>query len=180
MFSAAPRAAVRAARALPRVLARPTAIATPTPGRFYSTEEDGSLPQIASLNTFTDEESAMREMVSKFASEVIAPRVKAMDEAEVMDPEVIKALFENGLMGIEVEEEFGGAGASFVSSLIAVEEISRVDPTVSIVVVSSSRALRGEVLSSDFVGTRAAERITLSTEGRVRSEATASAARESS
>ncbi len=79
----------------------------------------------------------MRDMVSKFASEVIAPKVKAMDEAEVMDPEVIKALFENGLMGIEVEPEFGGAGASFVSSLIAVEEISRVDPTVSIIVVGA-------------------------------------------
>jgi short/branched chain acyl-CoA dehydrogenase len=117
------------------VLPRPSLAAT-LPRRAYSTE-DGSLPQIASLNTFTEEEIAMRDMVSKFASEVIAPKVKAMDEAEVMDPEVIKALFENGLMGIEVEPEFGGAGASFVSSLIAVEEISRVDPTVSIIVVGA-------------------------------------------
>lgn len=153
MFSSTTRAVSRAARAAP-LLARSApvavarrAIAVPVPAaaasRLYSTAEavaEGvEYPQVASLNTFTDEEIAMREMVSKFAQEVIAPRVKAMDEAEVMDKEVIKGLFENGLMGIEVEPEFGGSGASFVSSLIAVEETAKVDPTVSIIIVSASR-----------------------------------------
>mmetsp|Transcript_26373 Transcript_26373/g.82149 ORF Transcript_26373/g.82149 Transcript_26373/m.82149 type:complete len:352 (-) Transcript_26373:1186-2241(-) len=57
-----------------------------------------------------------------------------MDDASTMAPEVINGLFESGLMGIEVDEEFGGAGMNFFSACVAIEEIARVDPSVAVLV----------------------------------------------
>lgn len=73
-----------------------------------------------------------RDMVGKFAEEVIAPKVREMDEAEQMDKTIIQDMFDNGLMGIETPEEFGGAGANFTSAIIVVEELAKVDPSVSV------------------------------------------------
>ncbi|ANB12204.1 acyl-CoA dehydrogenase, mitochondrial precursor [Sugiyamaella lignohabitans] len=87
---------------------------------------------IHSLNTFTEEEDLFRESVSKFAEEVVAPKVREMDENEAMDPAIVQAMFDNGLMGIETPEEFGGAGASFTSAILVVEELAKVDPSVSV------------------------------------------------
>lgn len=87
---------------------------------------------ISSLNNFTEDEQMFREAVSKFANEVVAPKVREMDENENMDKEVIDAMFENGLMGIETPEELGGAGASFTSAILVVEELAKVDPSVSV------------------------------------------------
>jgi short-chain 2-methylacyl-CoA dehydrogenase len=77
-------------------------------------------------------ESAMADSVSKFANEVIAPRVREMDENEAMDPSVVEQLFEQGLMSVEIPEEFGGAGMNFTSAIIGIEELARVDPSVSV------------------------------------------------
>jgi alkylation response protein AidB-like acyl-CoA dehydrogenase len=55
----------------------------------------------------------MADTVSKFAQEQIGPKVRDMDEAETMDPKIVEQLFEQGLMSIEVPEEFGGAGMNF-------------------------------------------------------------------
>jgi short/branched chain acyl-CoA dehydrogenase len=74
----------------------------------------------------------MAEAVSKFANEAILPKAREMDEAESMDPEVIEKLFEQGLMGIEIPEEYGGSGMNFTSAIIAIEELARVDPSVSV------------------------------------------------
>jgi len=74
----------------------------------------------------------MAESVTKFANEVIAPKVRDMDEAEKMDPAIIEQMFEQGLMGIEIPEEYGGAGMNFVSAIIGIEELARVDPSVSV------------------------------------------------
>lgn len=49
-----------------------------------------------------------------------------------VDPEIIKGLFENGLMGIETDPDLGGAGASFTSAILVIEELARVDPSVSV------------------------------------------------
>lgn len=76
----------------------------------------------------------MAESVSKFANEVIAPKVRAMDEAEQMDPEIIERCFEQGLMGIEIPEEFGGSGMNFTAAIVGIEELARVDPSVSVMV----------------------------------------------
>ncbi|KAI7975441.1 hypothetical protein EIK77_006397 [Talaromyces pinophilus] len=76
----------------------------------------------------------MAETVSKFAQEQIGPKVRDMDEAETMDPTVVEQIFEQGLMGIEIPEEYGGSGMNFTSAIIAIEELARVDPSVSVMV----------------------------------------------
>jgi alkylation response protein AidB-like acyl-CoA dehydrogenase len=76
----------------------------------------------------------MAEAVQKFANEVILPKVRDMDEAETMDPTVVEQLFEQGLMGIEIPEEYGGAGMNFTSAIVGIEELARVDPSVSVMV----------------------------------------------
>lgn len=57
-----------------------------------------------------------------------------MDSNSMMDPTVISGLFENGLMGVEAPEEYGGSGLNFMSACIVVEEIARVDPAVAVLV----------------------------------------------
>jgi short/branched chain acyl-CoA dehydrogenase len=76
----------------------------------------------------------MQESVSKFANEVIAPKVREMDEAEKMDPALVEQLFEQGLMGVEIPEEYGGAGMNFTAAIVGIEELARVDPSVSVLV----------------------------------------------
>ncbi|KAI9634718.1 putative acyl-CoA oxidase [Dioszegia hungarica] len=85
-----------------------------------------------SLWNFTEEENMIRETVAKFAQDVIAPRMRDMDEREEMDPEIIKGLFDNGFMGIETPTELDGAGCSFTSAIIAVEELAKVDASVAV------------------------------------------------
>lgn len=76
----------------------------------------------------------MSDSVAKFAASVVGPRVRAMDEAEKMDEAIVAQLFEQGLMGIEIPEEYGGAGMSFTSAIVGIEELARVDPSVSVMV----------------------------------------------
>lgn len=84
------------------------------------------------INHLTEVESLMKDSVAKFAAEVIAPKVREMDEKEAMDPEVVERLFEQGLMGVEIPEEFGGSGMNFTSAIVGIEELARVDPSVSV------------------------------------------------
>ncbi|KAH7344003.1 acyl-CoA dehydrogenase/oxidase [Rhizoctonia solani] len=88
--------------------------------------------ELSSLNKFTEEEEMLRDVVSRFAREVVAPKVREMDEAEKMDPAIVKGMFENGLMGIETSPDHGGAGSSFTSAIIAIEELAKIDPSVSV------------------------------------------------
>ncbi|SAM86310.1 probable acyl-CoA dehydrogenase short-branched chain precursor [Ustilago bromivora] len=87
---------------------------------------------VNSLAKFTEEEEMLREAVQRFAQDNVAPKVEAMDEAEKMDPEIIKGLFEQGLMGIETSADHGGAGCSFTAAIIVIEELAKVDPSVSV------------------------------------------------
>lgn len=82
----------------------------------------------------SETEMMMAESVSKFAQEVILPKVRDMDEAEKMDPALVEQLFEQGLMGIEIPEEYGGAGMNFTAGIVGIEELARVDPSVSVLV----------------------------------------------
>ncbi|KAL4975671.1 acyl-CoA dehydrogenase/oxidase [Aspergillus desertorum] len=86
------------------------------------------------ITHFSETESMMAETVSKFAEEQIGPKVREMDEAETMDPALVEHLFEQGLMGIEIPEEYGGAGMNFTAAIVAIEELARVDPSVSVLV----------------------------------------------
>jgi butyryl-CoA dehydrogenase len=86
------------------------------------------------LTLLTDEEQAFREAVRQFAEGEIKPKVTKMDEEAKMDPGLIKQYFEMGLMGVETPEEYGGAGGSFMMACLAVEELGRVDGSVSVMV----------------------------------------------
>jgi len=86
------------------------------------------------LTQLSDDERMFRATVRRFAVEQIAPLVRGMDEAQQMDAGVIRQLFELGLMGIAVPEEHGGAEGSFFEAILAVEELSAVDPAVGVLV----------------------------------------------
>ena len=82
----------------------------------------------------TETEAAMADAVSKFANETILPKVREMDENEKMDSSIVEQLFEQGLMGIEIPEKYGGAGMNFTAAIVGIEELARVDPSVSVMV----------------------------------------------
>jgi alkylation response protein AidB-like acyl-CoA dehydrogenase len=86
------------------------------------------------VTALTEEEQMFRDTVRQFAEESVAPRVHDMDRDAKMDPELIPQLFELGLMGIEVPDALGGAGSSFFTAVLVVEELSRVDPSVGVLV----------------------------------------------
>ena len=80
------------------------------------------------LTTLSEEESAFRNAVAAFAEREVRPRVQEMERAARIDPALIPALFELGLMGIEVADTYGGAAGSLMMVTLAVEEISRSTP----------------------------------------------------
>jgi len=86
------------------------------------------------LTTLSEDEQMFRASVREFAEGEVRPRVEEMEEQAKLDPALIKQCFDLGLMGIETPEEFGGAGSSFFSAILAVEELSRVDASVGVLV----------------------------------------------
>lgn len=88
----------------------------------------------APLTQLSEDEALFRETVRRFAEERIAPLVRRMDEEQQMDAALLKSLFELGLMGIGIPEEYGGSGGTFFDSVLAVEMISAVDPAVGVLV----------------------------------------------
>jgi short/branched chain acyl-CoA dehydrogenase len=77
------------------------------------------------------EETAIRDSAAKFAREVLAPNAQRMDREMKIDPAVLKAMFSNGFMGVEIPSKYGGAEQTFVSSCIVIEEFAKVDATLS-------------------------------------------------
>ncbi|HEY0657091.1 MAG TPA: acyl-CoA dehydrogenase [Pyrinomonadaceae bacterium] len=86
------------------------------------------------LTTLTEEEELFRASVREFAEGEIRPRVEQMEHAGKFDPELIKQCFELGLMAIESPEEYGGAGSTIFNAILAIEELARVDASVSVFV----------------------------------------------
>jgi len=84
------------------------------------------------LTILSEDEVQFRDAVRTFAENEIKPHVHDMDQKGEMKPEIVKKLFEMGLMGVESPEKFGGAGSSFMMACLAVEEIARVDGSVSV------------------------------------------------
>lgn len=93
-------------------------------------EQPANLP----LTTLSEDEQMFRSSVREFSEGELRPRVEEMDEHAKLDPALIQQCFDLGLMGIETPEEFGGAGGSFFTAIIAVEELSRVDASVGVFV----------------------------------------------
>lgn len=86
------------------------------------------------LVSLTEDEILFRDNVRQFADQALRPKVREMDEKGVFDQELIGQFFQLGLMGIEVPEQYGGAGGKFFEAILAVEEISRVDPSAGVIV----------------------------------------------
>jgi len=86
------------------------------------------------LTRLSEEERMFQASVRRFAREQIGPHVRAMDEASSFRKDILGKLFEMGLMGIEVPEEYGGQGGSFFQAVLAVEELAAVDPSASVIV----------------------------------------------
>ena len=86
------------------------------------------------LTQLSEEEILFRYTVREFAEDEVAKLVRRMDEDQQIDAALLRKLFELGLMGIEIPEEFGGSGGSFFDSVLAVEMLSAVDPSVGLVV----------------------------------------------
>ena len=86
------------------------------------------------LTQLSDEEQMFRESVHEFAQAKVRPHVHAMDEAGKFEPDLLRQFFDMNLMGIEIPESYGGAGCGFFMSILAVEELSRVDPSAGVIV----------------------------------------------
>jgi alkylation response protein AidB-like acyl-CoA dehydrogenase len=89
---------------------------------------------IQPLTVLSEEERLFQASVREFAEAEIKPYVREMDEKQKIRPEIIQKCFELGLMGIEPGEEYGGSGGSFFMACLAIEELARVDPSISVCV----------------------------------------------
>ena len=106
-----------------------------TPGANISTvtTQDTAVAGRA-LTALSEDETLFRDSVYEFANREIRPLVREMDEHAKIPRSLTDQLFELGVMGIEIPETYGGAGGSFFHSVLAVEELSRVDPSIGVLV----------------------------------------------
>ena len=93
-----------------------------------------TLAQTPALTTLNEDEAMFREAVREFAESEVAPRVPRMEAGQEIDPDLISMLFDLGVMGIEIPEHYGGLGGSLFTAVLVVEELSRVDPSVAVLV----------------------------------------------
>ncbi len=91
-------------------------------------------PVASALTILTEEERLFQQSVGRFARERLAPHVRAMDEAGQFRDDLLREFFAMGLMGIDVPEEFGGQAGTFFQSILAIEEIAKVDPAASVII----------------------------------------------
>ena len=99
-----------------------------------------------SLSQLSEEEKLFQTTVRRFAREQIGPHVREMDEAGVFRKDIIRQFFELGLMGIEIPEEFGGQGGTFFQAVMAVEELSAVDPSAGVIVDVQNTIVNNAIL----------------------------------
>lgn len=83
--------------------------------------------------TLTPEQEMMRKMVRDFSRSEIMPFIESMDEQDQFPRDVIEKMATLGLMGIPIPEKWGGAGADYISYILALEELSRVSATVGVI-----------------------------------------------
>ncbi len=86
------------------------------------------------LTMLSEEEELYKNAIRDFCEGQLRPRVSEMDREGKMDPKLLEELFEVGMMSVEIPEKYGGAGASFFMVVLGVEELGRVDPSISVVV----------------------------------------------
>jgi alkylation response protein AidB-like acyl-CoA dehydrogenase len=93
-----------------------------------------TLEHIQPLTVLTDDEALLRDSVRQFADAQVRPLVREMDEHAKIPRDLIDRLFELGVMAIEIPEAHGGSGGTFFHAVLAVEELSRVDPSIGVLV----------------------------------------------
>jgi alkylation response protein AidB-like acyl-CoA dehydrogenase len=98
------------------------------------------------LTTLTDEEALFQQSVREFAEQEIRPLAAEMDEEGKFSPALLQQLFDLGLMGIGIPEEYGGQGGSFFNAILAVEELSRVDPSAGVIVDVQNTLVNNAIL----------------------------------
>ena len=86
------------------------------------------------LTQLTEEEKMFQSSVRQFARDRIGPQVRSMDEAGVFRKDLIQEFFSLGLMAIDVPEQYGGQGGYFFQSILAIEELAKVDPSAAVIV----------------------------------------------
>jgi butyryl-CoA dehydrogenase/short/branched chain acyl-CoA dehydrogenase len=86
------------------------------------------------LTLLSEDEALFQSTVRQFAQEQIRPYVREMDEVGVFRKDILAQFFQMGLMGIEIPEELGGQGGTFFQAVLAVEELSAVDPAAGVIV----------------------------------------------
>src|SRR5580658_6740732 len=91
-------------------------------------------PSAAPLSILNEEEKMFQATIRRFARERIGPYVREMDAAAIFRKELLREMFELGLMGIEIPEEYGGQGGSFFQAVLAVEALATVDPSAAVIV----------------------------------------------
>jgi alkylation response protein AidB-like acyl-CoA dehydrogenase len=96
------------------------------------TQEAATLPQ--PLTLLSEDEQILRDSVREFADAQVRPLVREMDEHAKIPKGLVTQLFDLGVMGIEIPESYGGSGGTFFHSVLAVEEFSRVDPSIGVLV----------------------------------------------
>jgi short-chain 2-methylacyl-CoA dehydrogenase len=89
---------------------------------------------ITPLTVLQEEEELFQSSVRQFANERLAPHVRAMDHEGKFRPDLLTEMFELGLMGIDIKEQYGGQGGSFFQSILAVEELAKVDASAAVIV----------------------------------------------
>ncbi len=98
------------------------------------------MPQVADLaqsiplTVLQEEEKLFQASIRRFGKERLAPHVRAMDEEGKFRKDLLGEMFELGLMGIDIKEQYGGQGGTFFQSVLAIEELAKIDPSASVIV----------------------------------------------
>src|ERR1700758_2153306 len=100
----------------------------------------------APLTALSEEEQMFQQSVRDFAIERIRPLVHQMDHDAKMAPSLISSFFELGIMGIEVPEQYGGAGSTFFTAVLVVEELSHVDASCGVIVDVQNTLVNNAIL----------------------------------
>ena len=103
-------------------------------------------PAAPALTQLSEEEEMFQQSVRDFAVEKIRPLVHRMDHEAAMDKGLIESFFELGIMGIEVPEQWGGAGSTFFNAVLVVEELSHVDGSCGVLVDVQNTLVNNAIL----------------------------------
>ena len=119
------------------------------------------------LTALAEDETLLRDSVAEFAEAQIRPHVREMDEQAKMPKELVKQLFDLGVMGIEIPDQYGGGGAKFFHAVLAVEALSAVDPSVGVLVDVQNTLVINAIIrwGSDDVKSRYLPRLASNTVG---------------